>query len=404
MTNSSQPPHVVMLGTFGFRPKATLRARALAIAQALGSRGWSTMIGTTPWDLPADAGRFWTEAGIPLRNTRTVHPALWPLAVREMVSWVPANEPTIVHVFKPKGFGDLAGRWLRRRHPLVVDMDDWEGDGGWNDTGLYGPLQRRVFQWQEQTLPPRADAVTAASRTLERYALDLGGPRDRVFYVPNGLTGQRLDELTPDPAMVATLRATTISGPGPWVLLYTRFVEFDPVDLVRFLVRVRQELPSAGLVIAGASADGGPEETLRRAAAAAGVADALTLLGWTDPLQIGSIAQICDVAIHPFEDTLLNRAKCSVKLLELMATGTPVVTTRVGENAEAIRHGETGLLVPAGDWDAMAMEVIGLLQDAPRRRAIGSAARAFIEQERRWDRLIDDVLAAYQEAYAARCR
>ncbi|MDI3341187.1 MAG: glycosyltransferase, partial [Sphaerobacter sp.] len=275
-----------MLGTFGFRPKATLRARALGIAQALVARGWSATIGTTPWDSPADAGSQWSEGGVRLVTTRTTHALLWPLAVREMLGWARRDPPALVHVFKPKGFGDLAGRRLRRRLPVVIDMDDWEGDGGWNDTGLYGPLQRRLFDWQERTWPPRAAALTVASRTLAERACELGAPSERVFYVPNGLSAARFHELAPDAA--DRDRASSLPGTGPRILLYTRFVEFDPATLVRMLLRVRATEPSAVLVIAGASADGRPEAALDRAAAAAGVGAAIVRLGWVAAAEVGS--------------------------------------------------------------------------------------------------------------------
>ena len=392
-----EPNRVLMLGTFGFRPKATLRARALGIAQALVARSWWAAIGTTPWDYPDDAGKQWEEDGVELRTTRTTHPLLWPMAVREMLSWARADRPGLIHVFKPKGFGDLAGRRLRRSLPVVIDMDDWEGDGGWNDTGLYGPVERRLFDWQERTWPRQAAALTVASRTLERRARDLGAPPERVFYVPNGLTAARFAQLAPDEDAVARARAS-LPGDGPRILLYTRFVEFNPVALVTVLARVREVHPTATLVIAGASADGRPEEILDQAAKEAGIGSAITRLGWVQATDIGAIAAACDVAVHPFDDTPLNRAKSSVKLLELMATGTAVVTTHVGENAQVIRDGATGALVPPGDPGALAAAVSVLLSHPERRRQVGQAAREFIATELLWDRLVDRVLEAYAVA------
>ena len=74
-----------MLGTFGLRPKATLRARALAMAQALSSRHKFTLI-TAPWDSPEDAGKHWDELGAHVVNTRWAQPARFPLAVTEMIA------------------------------------------------------------------------------------------------------------------------------------------------------------------------------------------------------------------------------------------------------------------------------------------------------------------------------
>ncbi len=397
MKSGKRARSVLILGTFGLRPKATLRSRALALARTLSPRIGFRLV-TTPWDNPPDAGRRWNESGIDIVNTRAVRPALFPLAVREMTVEFERSQPDIVHLFKPKGFGDLAARRLRSRVPLVVDMDDWEGNGGWNEIGGYSRLQRAVFDWQERTWPRMADAVTVASRVLEQRALSLGADNEAVFYVPNGLTRAHFDDLTaPGAGGEAERRRRSIDS-DKVVMLYTRFVEFDPRLLVELIATVKRDVPSATLVVAGASADGRPEHVLRTEARAAGIEDAVRLLGWVEPAELPSILAMADVAIHPFEDTIVNRAKCSVKLLELMAAGLPVVTNRVGENAQMIEHEQSGMLVPAGDVPAISAEVASLLQHPDRARAIGSTAKKRVESEFLWEILAPRVEAAYQAA------
>jgi glycosyltransferase involved in cell wall biosynthesis len=105
----------------------------------------------------------------------------------------------------------------------------------------------------------------------------------------------------------------------------------------------------------------------------------------------------------PFEDTLINRAKSSVKTLDLLAAGQAIVATAVGENASAIRHNETGLLVPPGDVDALADALIYLLRDPARARTLGDAARARAWQEQTWQTQAGTVDAIYR-AVVARSR
>ncbi|MCZ7673362.1 MAG: hypothetical protein M5U34_42740 [Chloroflexi bacterium] len=45
---------------------------------------------------------------------------------------------------------------------LIVDSDDWEGWGGWNDRAPYSPLQKRFFAWQEQWGGATATPLTVA--------------------------------------------------------------------------------------------------------------------------------------------------------------------------------------------------------------------------------------------------
>jgi glycosyltransferase involved in cell wall biosynthesis len=368
------------------------------MADALRRYGWRFELATTPWDCPADAGKRVVIDGVPVWNTRTVRPAAWPLAVRELVVATRRAHPDVIHLFKPKGFGDLTSRVLRRDIPVVVDMDDWEGEGGWNSQASYSRLQRRVFDWQERSWPPRAAAITVASHELRRRAIDLCAPPDHVFFVPNGLNRRRFDELDPRRAGDSRVVRPELPFDTSAILLYTRFVEFEPALLVRVLAALRADGRDVRLVVAGASASGEPERTLRALAEQKGLVDSITMLGWIAPEDLAEVAVRCQVALHPFDDTLVNRAKSSVKLLELMAAGLPVVTTGVGENATFVDDGRTGVLCPPGEPERLAQEIARLLDDPERSRAMGAEARRRVGDCFLWDHLAPRVDEAYQLA------
>jgi L-malate glycosyltransferase len=84
-------------------------------------------------------------------------------------------------------------------------------------------------------------------------------------------------------------------------------------------------------------------------------------------------------------------------ILEAMAAGKPVVATRVGGNPEAVQDGETGLLVPPGDPDALGQAITTLVRDPDRARAMGQEGR------RRVERLfsLEASIRANQEVYLA---
>jgi glycosyltransferase involved in cell wall biosynthesis len=352
-----------MLGTFAMKPKGTMSARAAGLAAALNSRGWDIRIATVPWDNPDEAGRRYSLNGVPVVNTAHISPNLAPFAVRELLSIANAFKPDLVHLFKPKGFGDLAARILRLRGtPVLVDMDDWEGDGGWNDRLPYSTIQRRVFQWQETSWPRMANGVTVASRALEQYALDLGSSPDKVLYLPNMLTGERVAQLD-GPNLTTGDRYPSLKtdDPANRVLLYTRFVETTPEFILDFLHELVTRRRGVNLVVAGRSSNGTVERRIRAAAESAGVADRIDWLGWIDPADLGWITRQCDVALVPFDDSLINRAKCSIKLLELLATGIPVVASSVGENREYILRFGGGLLARQGDVEEHVDRTLELL-------------------------------------------
>ena len=89
-----------------------------------------------------------------------------------------------------------------------------------------------------------------------------------------------------------------------------------------------------------------------------------------------------------------------VAVLEAMAAGLPVVATDVGGVAEAVEHGETGLLVPAADSEALARALERLVADGALRRRLGAAGRA--RARSLFD--VERYRAAYAELYRRELR
>jgi glycosyltransferase involved in cell wall biosynthesis len=375
--------NVVMIGPFGLHPKGTMRARALPAARALAHRGHRVTVLMPPWHTPADAGRAWCDAEadvqceyVSLAGLRL--PAAGHLLVaRRLAARASALAPDVVHAFKPKAYSGLAAAALRARQRigrpfgLVMDTDDWEGPGGWNDLEPYTRPQRLVFAYQERWGLCHADAVTAASRRLLELAVEAGAQPGAVTYVPNAL-----DRLPPASGAVGR------DGP-PAVLLYTRFFEFDLGQPLDVLATVRRSVPSARLVVAGKGLFG-EESRFLDLARRRGLDDAVEYAGWLDADRVAQVLAGAQVAIYPFDDTLVNRTKSPVKLLELLGAGVPVVAHAVGELAQVIQDRQSGLLVAAGDTAAMAAAVVELLRQPERRAAIGRAARERIAHSYLW--------------------
>jgi glycosyltransferase involved in cell wall biosynthesis len=387
-----------MLAPFGIRPKGTLSARMLPLAQALHRRGHCVSIIAPPVQNPQDAGRRDTYDGVPVTHTR--QPTLPGAAgVAQQVQWLLsaalAERPHVLHLFKPKGYSGLAallGRMVRPALPLVVDTDDWEGWGGWNDLLPYPRSAKMLFAWQERDLPRRAAAVTAASRTLQAQIWGFGVPPERVFYVPNGVEGLGIKD--------RGLGVRHIPNPDPQslvMLLYTRFWEFDLRDFVAALVPIISNCPAARLVVVGRG-ERGEEHELLRLAARAGIAAAIDYRGWAEPQAIPALLASADVALVPMDDTLINRARALAKLLELMEAGLPIVAARVGQVAEYIEDGRSGVLVPPHNPAALAQATLGLIANPALRVQLGQAASKRVAQCYSWDRLAPDVEAAYHFA------
>jgi glycosyltransferase involved in cell wall biosynthesis len=390
---------IAMIGPFGLEPKSTVRRRALPLARALVARGDDVLVAMAPWHTPDAAPRRWQEEGVTLEYV-SLGPAL-PLArhgaiAARLVSRALDWRPDVVHCFKPKAHAGLAGwvLWhLRRiglaRPRLVIDEDDWEGPGGWNDQEGYPPAARAVFARQERWGLCHADAVTVASRALQGIVWSLGVSPSRVHYVPNGA------EPLPSGGGQAMRRRLGL-GERPVLLLYTRFAEFDPERAVAVLGAVRAFVPDVTLVVVGQALAAKDDSRFDRAVQDKALGGHVVRAGWVPAAEVPDYLALADAALFPYDDTLVNRCKCSAKLIELLAAGAPVVADDVGQNREYIAHGQTGVLVPSGDVEGMAAALVSLLGDAGERGRIGMAAALRMARDYAWAALAARARGAYE--------
>ena len=385
-----------MIGPFGLQPKGTLSVRALPLARALVARGHAVRVIVPPWDWPQAAGSKRLDAGVEIENIDLPAPlpGLFHLnTTRRLVRRALDFKPDVIHCFKPKAYSGLSAwaLWQLKRlgqvsAQLIIDTDDWEGAGGWNDfRGQYSWAQQKLFAWQEQWGLTHNDGVTVASRALESIVWSLGVKPEKTVYVPNGMVkAEGRSQKSGEKVLAADL----------WLLLYTRFFEFKVERVIEALRRVVEQEPGAKLLVVGKGFFG-EEERLLKQAAVIGLRGAIEYAGWIDTDHLPELFARSSVAIFPFDDTLINRAKCSVKLIDLLSAGVPVVADAVGQNTEYIRHNVTGVLAPAGDVAAMAQAVIDLWRAPDRRAALGAAAAQDMAARFDWARLSDRVERLY---------
>ncbi len=392
---------IAMIGPFGLHPKQTMRSRALGLARPLVARGHTVRLLMPPWETPDEAGRTWAEDGVELRYVplRGGVPGIARALVRETLAW----RPDVVHAFKPKAYSGLAAEWLWRFHRhrlrLVMDTDDWEGAGGWNDLAPYGRLQKRFFARQERYGLTHAHAITVASRTLESLVWSLGVARGRVAYVPNG-PGIPLGEITGGERAAA--RARLGLGERPTVLVYSRLFEFDTARLAAVLAGVRAAVPDLAVLLVGAGLYDADSARFREQLAAGDLLDAVVDVGWVALDALPATLAAADVGLYLMDDTLLNRAKCPVKLADMLAAGVPVVAEGVGQVTEYVRDGRTGMIGESGDVTGLVSAAVAML--AARGEAAGQAsrraARADVRERFGWERLAEAVLGVYQQGPA----
>lgn len=391
---------IVFLAPFGIRPKGSLQARMLPLAKELQRIGHDLVIIAPPYTNPEDSGLVEVVEGVTLRNIRlgpTDGPLAAPFIAWRMLRAALDQQPDLIHLFKPKGYGGLAAMALaglrlagRRRPLLVVDSDDREGKGGMNDLHPYSWAEKRLFSLQEQWLTRRADGVTVASRALESLAWGMGAQPETTLYLPNGPVLRQAG------SREQGRRRFGFDARQPVLLLYTRFFEFDQQRLYAVLEQLCKRMPQMRLLVVGKGRQG-EEQALEQVADQRGWGEQVTIAGWVRPEQLPDCLAAADAALYLFDDTLINRTKCPAKLAELAACGIPIAAERVGQVPEYLQHGESGLLVESGDVTGLVQAAQQLLTDRALAERIGQAARQRMLTVFGWEQRAEELDQFYQQ-------
>jgi phosphatidyl-myo-inositol dimannoside synthase len=238
----------------------------------------------------------------------------------------------------------------------------------------------------------RAAWVTACSDDLRQRAVKLGARPDRTTVVPYGVDSE---QFKPDAGARAKGRALLgLADDVPVVFAFGRLVEKKGFE---FLIDAAEILnlghPSLVVAIAG---EGDLDRPLRERAAAAGLTDCVRFLGRVPQSAIPTLLAAADVAVVPsIHDAAGNVDGLPNTVLEIMASGTPLVATKVGGIGAVAGDGLTALLAPEQDASALAVAIATLLADPRLRAQIGQRARDRVCRHYSWTRVAE----AFEDIY-----
>ncbi len=365
---------IAMVGPFGFHPNKTMRSRALGLARPLAMVGHAVQIFMPPWQTPEKADSFWEEDSVSVRYVSLRGGTLG--TTRNLVKEILAWQPDVVHCFKPKAYSGLAAWWLwyfqRKRLRLIVDADDWEGWGGWNELASYTPLQKRFFAWQEHWGMRHCHQLTVASRALQTLAWGQGLPPDHVVYIPNGA------------GISKNNKQVALAKEQPTILLYSRLFEFDVSRLVAVLRGVKTAVPDLRILSVGTGLNHEDSNQFRQQLAAVGLLEIFDDKGWVAESALPDLLRQADMGLYLMDDGLLNRTKCPVKLADMVMLGIPVVGESVGQVPEYVVHGQTGFLSKTGDVKNLVEAICHLLQNKQECDRLSANAKQHYEENFDW--------------------
>ncbi len=259
--------------------------------------------------------------------------------------------------------------------------------------GLYAPLLRRAG----------LDRVVASSHGQEMGWLQVRPTREAIRRAARGLdvltyltptTARRLAPVLDRPEILRRLaggvdlglfRPPAARPPGPpTVISVSRLVRRKGHDvLLDAWPGVLAAVPDARLVLVGV----GPMfDRLARAAAAPSLHGSVRMTGYLSRLELAAALAGADVFVLPCRDDRggLQTEGLGLAILEASAAGLPVVVGRSGGTADAVRDGETGLLVRAEDPGELTAALVELLRDPARAQAMGRAGRHWVTEAWTW--------------------
>jgi glycosyltransferase involved in cell wall biosynthesis len=164
--------------------------------------------------------------------------------------------------------------------------------------------------------------------------------------------------------------------------------------LVRSLKNVLAQNPQVRLLVVGQAKNSADYlEQVKREAEKLGVAHAIQWAGQRRDVA-DLLAAIDVVALASLEESL------GLSLLEAMAAARPVVASRVGGIPEVVADGETGLLVPATDTEALAAGIVRLAADPALRTRLGNAGQARVAAHFSTAAITDQIESVYRQVAA----
>lgn len=297
---------------------------------------------------------------------------------------------------KPPGFRWGAVRWLTkafRQHGIRIVHTHNSG------AMIYGALAARMAgvgavihtrhgqrfgasrrqNWTFAGISRLMDRVVGVSQDSAQQCIREGVPAGRVRTICNGIDLTRF-----------TYAGSSAGGPA--VLVARLVPEKDLPTLLQAVALLVRREPGFRLQVAG---DGPCMQETRQALEQLGLNDHVQLLG--ECRDVPSVLRRASLFV------LSSRTEgISLTLLEAMASGLPVVATRVGGNTEVVQDGRTGWLVPVGDAEQLAGAMERLWRNPDQARQFGEAGRQRVVQHFDVARMVGQYEDLYREVLAER--
>jgi glycosyltransferase involved in cell wall biosynthesis len=306
--------------------------------------------------------------------------ALWRL-----YSLMRKERPHIVHTHTAKA--GFLGRLAARLAGVPVVVHTFHGHVL---HGYYGAVKNELLRRVEQSLAWVTDRLVTVSEQVKNDLVGYGiAKADKISVVPLGFNLEPIlnshtqqGEFRREMGLSDKIKLVGIVGRIFPIKNHALFLESA--------ARIAAREPAARFVVVG---DGVLRPTLEKQARELGINDRVLFTGWRRDLP--RICADLDVLVVSSDNE-----GTPVSAIEAMASGCPVVATRVGGLPDLIEEHKTGRLVSPRDAAALASAGLDLLHSPQIARELGKNAQAFVRQRFTVQRLLSDIDDLYTQLLA----
>jgi rhamnosyl/mannosyltransferase len=318
-----------------------------------------------------------TVAGIPVTRVGTVATAGSVAIAPALASRLRRARADLIVLHEPNPWALLSFAIARPKAPLVIWYHSDVVRHPLKYKLFYAPLARPAYR--------RAVRFIVSSPTLGEHAAALAPYRDRIRVIPFGIDPQ---DWAPDQA-TGDRAAALARDFGPFMLFAGRHVPYKGVDVLLHALRDT----TVKAVIAG---DGPRRAAWEALAAKLGLGDRVRFTGDVPAAELRALLYACEALVLPS----VTRAEAfGYVQIEAMTCGKPVISTDVPSGVAWVnQHEKTGLIVPAGQPEALRAAMARMIGDAALRQRMGRAGRERVDAEFTLGRLRERLGALYAEA------
>ena len=270
-----------------------------------------------------------------------------------------AGVPLVVHTVHGQAFHPYQSRWVNAAYILA-----------------------------ERWAARHCDRILAVAQAMvDQCVAARVAPASLYRVVYSGMNMDPFLTARPDPGL---RRQLGIPAGAPVVGKIARLFELKGHSyLLEAAPQIAAAVPEVRFLLVG---DGVLREQIAARADELGLADRFIFAGLVPPAEVCRYTALMDVLVH-----LSLREGLPRTVVQALATGVPAVGFDLDGTPEVIRDGVTGRICPAGDTQAVASTVIGLLQDGEARQRLGAAGRERVRNQFCWRRMAAIIEQEYRD-------